>query len=485
MRLLFANKNGIIVLLTRNLTLKKKRGVVMRSVKKCSNIKENENDSFLCIDLKSYYASVECVDRGLDPMTTNLVVADAQRSKNTICLAITPAMKKLGVKNRCRLGDIPGNLEYIVAPPRMQRYIDISADIYEIYLKYIAPEDIHVYSIDEAFMDVTHYLKLYKLDACGLGKKIMDEIFDSIGVRSTCGVGTNLYLAKIALDIISKHSPDFMGYLDEEIYKEKLWGHQPLTDFWRIGPGTAKRLAKYGILTMGDIARTDKDFLYRLFGIDAELLIDHAFGREPVRMMDIKAYRPKANSLSSGQVLMRDYNFEEGRIIATEMMDLLSLDMVVKNLVCKSVSLSVGYSNSVSRGGIGGNWNGHGFDNACGAGGTVKFELETNAETIMIPAIKKLYDKVVDRGMPIRRMQVCCNNVVPEICRQYSFFQPAEELEKVRRLQQVIAEIKLKYGKNLVLKGVDYEEAATTRERNEQIGGHRMGAEDEVMKMSK
>lgn len=419
-----------------------------------------EDSQFICIDLKSYYASVECVDRGLDPMTTNLVVADPERSKNTICLAITPAMKKLGVKNRCRLGEIPSNLEYIIASPRMQRYIDISADIYSIYLKYIAPSDIHVYSIDEAFMDVTPYRTLYNRSAKDIGKMIMTDILENTGIRSTCGVADNLYLCKVALDILAKHSPDFIGCLDERSYCNLLWEHQPLTDFWRIGPGTQRRLAKYGIFTMGQIVNTDTEFLYRLFGIDAELLIDHAWGREPVSMQDIKDYKPKANSLSSGQVLMRDYTYNEGKLVAKEMMDLLSLDMVVKNLVTVSISLYVGYSRSESKD---------------SAKGTLKLHQETNADSELIPAVEKLYEQIVDQHTPIRRISVSCNHVIAEECRQYTFFEDPAEVEKARKLQQAVAAVKLKYGKNLILKGMDFEDGATTRERNCQIGGHRSG----------
>ena len=278
---------------------------------------------YICIDLKSFYASVECAERGLDPMTTNLVVADMSRTEKTICLAITPAMKALGVHNRCRIFEIPPNVDYIAATPRMQLYIDYAAEIYGIYLKYISKDDIYVYSIDEAFMDVTQYLKLYQMSARQLGQRIIDDIYNTLHIRATCGIGTNLYLTKIALDISAKHSPDFIGELTEEKYQKTLWNHTPLTDFWRVGPGTARRLATYGIYTMGQLAHTDEDFLYRLFGIDAELLIDHAWGREPVTMADIKAYKPQTNCLSSGQVLPYDYNFQDGSLIVKEMMDLM------------------------------------------------------------------------------------------------------------------------------------------------------------------
>lgn len=255
---------------------------------------------------------MECVERGLDPMTTNLVVADPERSDKTICLAITPAMKKLGIRNRCRVFEIPKAVPYIMAEPRMKLYIDYAAAIYGIYLNYISKEDIHVYSIDEAFLDVTSYLKLYHMTARELAKTIMQDILQQTGIQSTCGIGTNLYLAKVALDILAKHSDDAIGYLDESLYREKLWQHKPLTDFWRIGPGISRKLTNYGITTMESIASSNEDFLYRLFGIDAELLIDHAWGREPTTIADIKAYMPKTNCVTSGQVLMRDYEFAEG-----------------------------------------------------------------------------------------------------------------------------------------------------------------------------
>lgn len=283
----------------------------------------------LCIDLKSFYASVECVERGLDPMTTNLVVADPERSDKTICLAITPAMKKLGIRNRCRVFEIPKAVPYIMAEPRMKLYIDYAAAIYNIYLHYISKEDIHVYSIDEAFLDVTSYLKLYHMTARELAKTIMQDILQQTGIQSTCGIGTNLYLAKVALDILAKHSDDAIGYLDESLYREKLWQHKPLTDFWRIGPGISRKLTNYGITTMESIASSNEDFLYRLFGIDAELLIDHAWGREPTTIADIKAYMPKTNCVTSGQVLMRDYEFAEGLLIVKEMADLLKLFLVM------------------------------------------------------------------------------------------------------------------------------------------------------------
>ncbi len=421
--------------------------------------------AYLCIDLKSFYASVECVERGLDPMTTNLVVADPERSSGTICLAVSPSLKALGVKNRCRLFQIPPNLDYIIAEPRMQKYIDYSARIYGIYLRYIAPEDIHVYSIDEAFLDVTPYLKLYKMSPKELAQKLMAEVLRDVGVRATCGIGTNLYLAKIALDITAKHSPDFIGILDEKTYRQTLWDHRPITDFWRIGPGTARRLAKFGIHTMGQIAAIDEEFFYQRFGVDAELLIDHAWGREPTTMADIKNYKPKTNCLTSGQVLMRDYNFEEGRLIIQEMMDLMSLDLVEKHLVTSSVSIYVGYSHTVD---------------VRAAKGTAPIRIETNSDSILISAVTELYERIVDPRLPIRRVMLTCNNVVTDTsCCQLNLFDQAvtlEALERDRTRQEAVLDIKRRFGKNAMLRGMDLQAAATTRERNRQIGGHKSGA---------
>ena len=415
---------------------------------------------YLCIDLKSFYASVECAERHLDAMTTNLVVADMSRTEKTICLAITPAMKALGIHNRCRIFEIPPHVKYIAATPRMQLYIDYAAEIYGIYLKYISKDDIHVYSIDEAFMDVTDYLNMYGLTARELGMKIVGEIHSRLDIHATCGIGTNLYLAKVALDISAKHSPDFIGELTEESYRQTLWRHKPLTDFWRVGAGTAKKLEGYGILTMEDIARADEDFLYHLFGIDAELLIDHAWGREPVTITDIKAYKPETNCLSSGQVLSCDYPFEDGKLIVKEMMDLLCLDMVEKKLVTRSVTLHVGYANRL---------------NAPSAHGTASLIDETNSDLLLIPAVTSLYERIVNPQMPIKRINISCNNVIPEECHQYNFFTDAAELEKNRKVQEAVISIKHKFGKNAILKGMNLEEHATTRERNLQIGGHRSG----------
>jgi len=415
---------------------------------------------YICIDLKSFYASVECVERNLDPLTTNLVVADPERTEKTICLAISPSMKKLGIKNRCRVFEIPPNVDYIMAPPRMQLYIDYAADIYEIYLKYIAKEDIHVYSIDEVFLDVTDYLEMYGMTAKELGMAIMDDIYRHKRITATCGIGTNLYLAKVALDITAKHVDDHIGILDEESYQKTLWNHRPLTDFWRVGAGTAKRLANYGIFTMGQIAETEEDFLYKLFGIDAELLIDHAWGREITTMEDIKNYKPKANCLSSGQVLSRDYEHEEGKLIVKEMTDLLCLDLVDKDLVTESATLYMGYANRYGKESV---------------RGTIKFPFFTCSAQIMLPYMEELYDRIKDKSVPIRRINITFNNVEVETYRQYDLFTDPVTLEKERNMQKAMLNIKRKFGKNAILKGMNLEESATTRERNRQIGGHKSG----------
>lgn len=415
---------------------------------------------YICIDLKSFYASVECRERGLDPMKTNLVVADPERTDKTICLAVSPAMKALGVPGRCRLFEIPEGIAYQIAPPRMQLYIDYSAEIYSVYLKYVAKEDIHVYSIDEVFMDVTDYLVMYRMTAKDLGITIMKDIYETTGITATCGIGTNLYLAKVALDITAKHVEDHIGILDEESYCQTLWNHRPLTDFWRVGRGIAGRLATQGIYTMGQLAKADEDMLYRLFGIDAELLIDHAWGRETTTMADIKSYRARTNSISSGQVLPRDYSFEEGRLIVKEMTDLLSLELVDKGLVTDSITLHVGYSNRY---------------NVKPAHGTTTMTVTTSSARQLIAYTEKLYEKIVSRDYPVRRMTVTCNRVIDEAYRQYDLFTNPEDLEKEHQLQKAMLDIKGKYGKNAILKGMNLEKGATTRERNLQIGGHKSG----------
>ena len=414
----------------------------------------------MCIDLKSFYASVECVERGLDPLTTNLAVADPERSEKTICLAISPSMKALGIKNRCRVFQIPKNVEYIMAQPRMKLYIEYSANIYAIYLKYIAKEDIHVYSVDEAFLDVTEYLTMYQMSVRELAVQIIEDIFNDTGITATAGIGTNLYLAKIALDITAKHVKDNIGYLDEERYQQILWDHKPLTDFWRVGAGTVKRLSSVGIMTMKDIAHADENLLYRLFGIDAELLIDHAWGRETTLMSDIKSYKSKNTSMSSGQVLPRDYSFEECSLIVKEMVDALCLDMVDKGVVASSLSLMIGFSNELELKPV---------------TGSVTMSSGTNSYRSIVPYVLDLYGRIVQKDKPIRRLSVSCNNLMDEAYEQYDLFTDPAELERDRKLQKAALEIKKRFGNNALVRGMDLQEGGTTIERNRQIGGHKSG----------
>lgn len=419
-----------------------------------------EKNTYLIIDLKSFYASVECVERGLDPMTTNLVVADPERSDKTICLAVSPSMKALGVKNRCRVFEIPKTIEYIMAPPRMKKYIEYSANIYGIYLRYLSKDDIFIYSIDEAFLDVTKYLKTYNMTGREFAVYLMDKIYKEIGVRATCGIGDNLYLAKIALDITAKHAKDFIGELDEKKYIETLWDYRPLTDFWRIGRGTSRHLEKYGIYTMRQLANAPEDLLYNAFGVDAELLIDHAWGREPVTMKDIKAYKPKANSITIGQVLMSDYNYEKARIIVNEMADELVLRLNREKLVTSSVTLSFRYANKYHMD----------FER-----GSVNFGRDTNMSDEIIPKILELFDRIVDKNLEIRGFNISANNTHKDLgYMQVSMFD-TKGTTNDNKMISAINDIKRKYGKSAIFKGMDLEEGATTLERNRQIGGHKSG----------
>lgn len=420
----------------------------------------NGNKIYLCIDLKSFYASVECVERGWDPLTARLVVADPERSEKTICLAVSPALKQMGVPNRCRVFQIPKEIPYKMAPPRMQLYIDYAAEIYGVYLKYIAKEDIQVYSIDEAFLDVTNYLHLYQMTAVELGRKIMQDILDTTGIPAACGVGTNLYLAKVALDIMAKHETDRIAYLDEARYREKLWKHKPLTDFWRVGRGTVERLSNMGICTMEEIAHARESLLYKAFGIDAELLIDHAWGREPVTIADIKAYRPKNTSFSSGQVLPRDYSYEEGILVVKEMADLLCLDLVDQGLVTSHISLVIGYSNQKC------------FEPAKGS---TTLRSATSSNRRLLSYVEQLYRRIVRPGAYIRRITLTYTGVMTEDYQQFDLFSDPEETEKDVKAQRAVISIKQRYGRNAILKGMNLEESATTIERNGQIGGHKSG----------
>lgn len=423
--------------------------------------KMGRQKSFICIDLKSFYASVECVERGLDPFKTNLVVADPTRSQSTICLAITPAMKKLGVKNRCRIHEIPAGIEYITAMPRMQLYIDYSARIYSIYLRYISKEDIHVYSIDECFMDVTNYLSLYHMTEKEMAVELMDAVMKETGITATAGIGTNLYLAKVAMDIVAKHVEDHIGILNEISYRQKLWDHRPLSDFWRIGSRTEKKLAGYGIHTMGDIAYTSvtsEEWLYKMFGIDAELLIDHAWGLESCDIHDIKNYHTEEHSLSNGQVLMRNYSFEEAAVVVREMTDVLVLDLVSKGLITGSVTLWIAYDHRYER---------------PSSHGTVRLTSLTNSSSTIMDEVNKLYQKITDRHTGIRRIEICANRVMPEGYLQYDLFTDPAAVEKEKNLQQAILDVKKRYGKNAIMRGANLLDCSTYRERNNQIGGHR------------
>lgn len=418
---------------------------------------EAANKIYLCIDLKSFYASVECVERGLDPFEVNLVVADPDRGGGAITLAATPAIKKLGVPSRGRIYEIPQGIEYIIARPRMRLYMTVSAKIYSIFLKHIASEDIHVYSIDEAFLDITSYLELYKMTPKQLAKRILDDIYDETGITATVGIGTNLFLTKVALDITAKHTPDNMGYLDEELFRQQLWHHTPLTDFWMIGPGTVNHLARLGITDLYGITQFPEYILYREFGINAEILIDHAWGKETVEIKDIKAYQPKANSISNSQILFEDYNYKDAFLILKEMVDSNVLTLTEKHLVSDHISLFIGYSK----------------DKRKPSRGSTKITNRTNSYRILMEEFRLLYQKIVDPNYPIRHIGVSFGNVRDEIYEQYDLFADIEEIEKERKLQQTLVDIRNKFGKNAVLKGMNYLDKGTARYRNTTIGGHK------------
>lgn len=414
---------------------------------------------YMCIDLKTFYASVECVERGLDPFNTNLVVADQNRGKGTICLAVSPKMKMLGVKNRCRIYEIPPTIKYIIAMPRMKKYIEYSANIYKIYLKYFSKEDIHVYSIDEAFMDASKYLKLYKSTPIELAKKIIKDIFKSYGITATAGIGTNMYLAKIALDITAKHNPNNIGYLDEEKYKKELWHHKPLTDFWQIGKGIERRLNKMRIFDMYDIANADPKKIYKEFGINAEYLIDHSFGKESCTIADIKSYKPKCNSISNSQVLFEDYSFIKARLVLKEMVELGSLRLVENNLMTDTIGLYIGYSKDVIR----------------ATGGTKKLTNYTNIYSELLKSFLDVYDKTTNKNFSIRRIGINLANVTEKENIQLNLFIDQEKVNKERKLELAMCNIKNKMGKNTIIRGMNLEEGATAMARNKLIGGHRSG----------
>ena len=499
---------------------------------------------YIAIDLKSFYASVECVERGLDPLTVNLVVADSSRTEKTICLAVSPSLKEYGIPGRARLFEVvqkvreanawrrsgaPGrkftgesfdstrlkespelSISYITAPPRMALYMEYSKRIYDIYLKYIAPEDIHVYSIDEVFMDVTGYLEVYRVSPRELAKRMIREVLRETGITAAAGIGTNLYLCKVAMDIEAKHvEADEDGVrialLDERKYRERLWGHRPLTDFWRVGRGYAAKLEENGLFTMGDIARCslgkpgdyyNEDLLYRLFGVNAELLIDHAWGWEPCTIADVKAYKPESSSLSSGQVLRCPYSFEKGRLIVREMTDLLALDLLDKRLVTNQIVLDIGYDiENLADPEIRKQYKGPVTTDHYGrkvpkhAHGSANIERYTSSAKMLTDAAMELYDRIVDENLLVRRVTVTANHVAEEgtteqecAYEQLNFFTDYEALQKQRqaqeaalererKMQEAMLHIKKKFGKNAILKGMNLEDGAMTVERNRQIGG--------------
>lgn len=493
--------------------------------------------SYIAIDLKSFYASVECVDRGLDPLDANLVVADPTRTEKTICLAVSPSLKSYGIPGRARLFEViqrvrevnasrrykapkhsfthesvldsqlkkesDAELAFITAPPRMAHYMEVSTQIYNVYLKYIAPEDIHVYSIDEVFIDATKYLKTYNTTARELAMKMILDVLDTTGITATAGIGTNLYLCKIAMDIYAKHSPpDQNGVriaeLDEMSYRRILWEHRPLTDFWRVGKGISKKLEEHGMYTMGDVARcsigknTDyynEELLYKLFGVNAELLIDHAWGWEPTEISDIQGYRPESSSLSSGQVLQEPYEFSKARLVLKEMADLLSLDLVEKRLVTDQIVLTVGYDIESIKNGYDGviETDRYGRKIPKTAHSSANIGKYTASTKLIIQTAMNLFDRIVNKNLLVRRMYIVANHILTESDAekqndhiQLDFFtdinklqQEENSLKKEKDMQTAIVKIKKKYGKNAIIKGMNLEEGATALERNRQIGGHK------------
>ena len=497
--------------------------------------------TYIAIDLKSFYASVECRERGLDPMDTNLVVADESRTDKTICLAVTPSLKSYGISGRGRLfevkqrvreantgrrHDAPGHtlegkscsfselqanpkleIDFLIAPPRMAYYMEYSTRIYQVYMKYVAPEDIVVYSIDEVFMDVTNYLTAYKLTARELARKIILDVIETTGITATAGIGTNLFLCKVAMDIVAKHIPaDKNGVriakLDEMTYRRTMWSHQPLTDFWRVGRGYAKKLEENGMFTMGDVARmseVNEDLLYKLFGKNAELLIDHAWGWEPTTIAAIKAYKPSSNSLGSGQVLHCPYEAEKAKLVLREMADILSLDLVEKGLVTDQLVVTIGYDienltdpqrRKKYHGDIVKDHYGRQIPKH--AHGTINLEGYTSSTKKIVGAAAELYDRIADKNLLVRRLNIVANHVLPEsaapkknegfqqldLFTDYAALQAEQEqeraaLEREKKMQQAMLTIKKKFGKNAILKGMNLEEGATAKDRNKQIGGHK------------
>ena len=411
---------------------------------------------YLCIDLKTFFASVECVERGLDPFKTDLVVADESRGSGSICLAISPKMKARGIKNRCRVFEIPKHIKYIKALPRMKKYIEYSANIYAVYLKYISSNDIHVYSIDEAFLDITSYLKLYNKTPIELAKLIISNIYKETGITATAGIGTNLYLAKIAMDIIAKHNTSNIGYLDINLYKELLWHHTPMTDFWQIGKGIEARLNNLGIHNMYEVSKCDEKILYKEFGINAKLLIDHSLGIEPCTIKDIKSYKPKSTSISSGQVLFKNYDYINARKVLMEMIDSSCLELVKKRVFANNIYLYIGYSKQefyplkISR----------------------KLENPTNNYEQVLNVFLEEYDKKINKNYSIKRINIGFGNLTHNCIEQLNLFTDYDENKNDFNLQKTMNLIKEKYGKNSILRCISLDENATQILRNKLIGGH-------------
>ena len=484
-------------------------------------MQNTEQHIYIAIDLKSFYASVECVERGLDPLTTNLVVADESRTEKTICLAVSPSLKAYGISGRARLFEVVQKaneikaatgkkIDYIVAKPRMAYYMEYSTKIYNIYLRYIAPEDIHVYSVDEVFIDVTSYLKTYEKTPRELAMMLIMDVLKETGITATAGIGTNLYLCKVAMDIVAKHiKPDKDGVriaeLNEISYRRILWGHKPITDFWRVGRGYAKRLAGCGIYTMGDVARCsigkagdfyNEELLYKLFGINAELLIDHAWGYEPCTIADIKAYKPENNSISSGQVLTCPYDAKKAKLVVMEMTDMLVLDLVEKGLVTDQIVLTIGYDiDNITKtsGNREGTYSGEIVKDRYGrripkhAHGTINLDHQTSSTKIIMDATMKLYERIINKNLIVRRINITANNVISvrnaenkKTFEQIDLFtdyhkkeKEQQEEKKERNLQKAVIDIKNKYGKNAIIKGMNLQDAGTTIDRNNQVGGHK------------
>lgn len=430
---------------------------------------EEQGRRYICIDLKSFYASVECVDRGLNPLEADLVVADPSRGRGTICLAVSVALKAKGVRNRCRVFEIPEGLERITAVPRMRRYLDASSEVLATVLSLVAPDDIHPYSVDECFIDATPYLRLYRTDARGFAQMLIDAVWRETGLPATAGVGTNLYLAKVALDVMAKHAPDGIGELDLASYRRELWFHRPVTDFWGVGPGTARRLARHGIVDMAGVCAADPAVLARELGAQAEWLVDHAWGLEPCTIAEAKGYAPKAHSISSGQVLMRDYGKAEAAVVLREMADAAALELVEKGLLCDGASLYVGFS---GRDGAALSERARRGRRSGGIGHGRRME-PTRQPSVVRDALLGLYDECVPEDAAVRRLSVGLSIVETGRAEQLSLFGDRAQEEKERHLAEATLEVHGRFGKNSLIKGTSLRDGATGRERNRQIGGHR------------